>query len=398
MERDLALLHEALAASDQIIARLSAAGFHDIPGNGPVVMAAIALNRTTSGDLLRKTGISAETASQVAGTLLQRGYLQRAGDPDGQREPPSPSRRGLAALCAVMDGIMAERWAALPFRPGDIVVSTLPKSGTTWMQMICALLIFQVPGLPAPLPELSVWLDTENDTRDNLYTSLAAQRHRRFIKSHLALTEIPNDPRVTYIAVARNPLDSVLSLYHQEQRMNSGRTGEGGAPPGGQAPVWSPRDWLLRWIYVDPVPPVGPGSLSRTMQHLSAAWTRRGEANVELVHYEDLGADLEGQMRRIASRLDITVPETTWPGLVQAATFQQMRAAAGQIQPLAKSDDPAAFFRSGTSGVAAELLTSTELAYYYERAARYCPPELLAWLHRADSMAFRANGAAAESL
>ncbi len=41
------------------------------------------------------------------------------------------------------------RWLGFPFRAGDIVISTRSKSGTTWMQMICALLIFQTPELPA---------------------------------------------------------------------------------------------------------------------------------------------------------------------------------------------------------------------------------------------------------
>jgi hypothetical protein len=44
------------------------------------------------------------------------------------------------------------RWHAFQFRHGDIVISTRSKSGTTWVQMICALLIFGEPELPAPLP------------------------------------------------------------------------------------------------------------------------------------------------------------------------------------------------------------------------------------------------------
>ena len=35
------------------------------------------------------------------------------------------------------------RWLAFEPRPGDIVISTRSKHGTSWMQMICALLIFQ---------------------------------------------------------------------------------------------------------------------------------------------------------------------------------------------------------------------------------------------------------------
>ena len=42
----------------------------------------------------------------------------------------------------------------------------------------------------------------------------------------------------------------------------------------------------------------------------------------------------------------------------------------------------AAFFRRGTSGAGAELLTDDELAHYYARAAGLAPAEMLRWLHR----------------
>ena len=51
------------------------------------------------------------------------------------------------------------RWDAFSFRSGDIVISAPSKSGTTWTQMICALLVFQTPELPAPLTVLSPWMD-----------------------------------------------------------------------------------------------------------------------------------------------------------------------------------------------------------------------------------------------
>ena len=46
------------------------------------------------------------------------------------------------------------RWLEFPFRRGDIVISARSKSGTTWMQMICALLVFQTTDLPRPLSVL----------------------------------------------------------------------------------------------------------------------------------------------------------------------------------------------------------------------------------------------------
>ena len=51
------------------------------------------------------------------------------------------------------------RWDGFGFRPGDIVISTRSKHGTTWLQMICALLVLRTPDLPAPLADLSPWLD-----------------------------------------------------------------------------------------------------------------------------------------------------------------------------------------------------------------------------------------------
>ena len=72
------------------------------------------------------------------------------------------------------------RWDGFVFRPGDIVFSTRSRSGTTWMQMICALLIFQTPDRPAPLAEMSPWMEWLPLDREELLAGLAAQKHRRF--------------------------------------------------------------------------------------------------------------------------------------------------------------------------------------------------------------------------
>ncbi len=282
------------------------------------------------------------------------------------------------------------RWLSFPIRPGDIVISTRSKSGTTWMQMICALLIFQTPNLPAPLPELSPWLDSLLTPSSDVFARLAAQQHRRFIKTHTPLDGIPLDPRGTYIVVARHPLDSAVSLYHQGDNLDRDRmrqlTGqaETTGPTRPRPPV---RDWLRSWIDRVEDPREQLDSLDGVLWHLSDAWARRLDPHVVLVHYEDLSADLEGEMRRLADRLELAVPEPAWPGLVDAATFDQMRLRAAQVAP-----DPAdvlknraAFFRRGTSGAGRELLTDDELARYRERTDRLGPPDLLTWLHRGDS-------------
>jgi aryl sulfotransferase len=278
------------------------------------------------------------------------------------------------------------RWTGFPFRDGDIVISTRSKTGTTWVQMICALLIFGTPELPAPLAELSPWLDHLIEPQDAVYARLAAQQHRRFIKTHTPPDGIPLDPRASYIVTARHPLDMFVSLYHQADNIDQARlrelTGQP-EPPGPPRPRTPLHDRLLRWIADDDDPRAYPDSLPGLMWHLSDAWARRGEPNVLLVHYDDLSADLEGQMRGIAARLGIAVPEPAWPALAAAASFDGMRDRADWLVPTAglfKSN--AAFFRRGRSGAGRETLSDSELERYYTRAAQLAPADLLAWLHR----------------
>jgi len=278
------------------------------------------------------------------------------------------------------------RWSGFPFRDGDIVISTRSKSGTTWMQMICALLVFQTPRLPAPLGELSPWLDWQTVPREELFARLAAQPHRRIIKSHTPLDGIPADPRATYIVVARHPLDMAVSLYHQGSNIDRAQVRRlaGQPEPAGPPPPRPPlHEWLTGWIHEDTTPRQRMDSLPGVMWHLTDAWARRGQPNIVLAHYDDLSADLDAEMHRLAGRLGITVPATAWPGLVQAATFDEMRAGADRIiGPPGVLKSSAAFFRRGTSGAGREELSAGELAGYHERAAQLAPPDLLSWLHR----------------
>jgi aryl sulfotransferase len=279
------------------------------------------------------------------------------------------------------------RWLGFPFRSGDIVISTRSKSGTTWMQMICALLVFQTPKLPAPLVELSPWVDWLTQPREQMLAGLADQQHRRFVKTHTPLDGVPVDPHATYLVVARHPLDSAVSLYHQGDNIDRARLRElTGQPEPTRPPRPRPslHDWLVRWIDRQSDPREEMDSLPGVMWHLSDAWSRRAESNVVLVHYDDLIADLDGEMRRLASLLGVSVPRALWPDLVQAATFDEMRANARRTIPSRDGvlKDTAAFFRRGTSGAGREVLSDDEVEHYYARTTSMASASLLRWLHR----------------
>src|SRR6185437_9327347 len=92
-------------------------------------------------------------------------------------EPSGPHGIGSAARMAAVRRYEASmydsnRWDGFELRPGDIIISTPPKCGTTWTQMICALLILQEPELPLPLDTLSPWIDMVTRARTDVFADL----------------------------------------------------------------------------------------------------------------------------------------------------------------------------------------------------------------------------------
>jgi len=288
------------------------------------------------------------------------------------------------------------RWEGFPFRSGDIVISTPPKCGTTWMQMICGLLIFRHPKFDRPLAEISPWLDMVIRDRDEVFALLEAQRHRRFIKTHTPLDGLPFDERVTYICVGRDPRDVAVSWDHHFANMDldvflaarAKTMGEDDLaelmaldpPPTGE--TLEERFW--HWIN-NPAPPVHSiCSLRSTLQQFDEALRASDRANVVVFHYGDLKADLEGEMRRLAKRLAIVVPEDRWPILVEAASFERMRERADELVPNSTDalwKENREFFHAGRGGQWRDFFDDEASRRYEKRVAALARPDVAAWAH-----------------
>lgn len=266
----------------------------------------------------------------------------------------------------------SDRWRRFPFREGDIVVSTRSKSGTTWVQQICLSLVHGSPALPAPLGQLSPWVDWLTEPEEVLFSRLDAQPGRRVVKTHTPLDGVVIDPRATYVVVVRDPLDMAVSLYHQGDNLDRERiaelTGRTASAPSPRPPL---SDWLVRWTTDEADPMLSMDSLAGIVHHAADAWARGDDERVLVVRYEELVADLEGQIRWLADRLGIMLDPQVWPSLVAGATFASMRAAATERVPGHRGvlKDPAAFFRRGTPGAGREVLAAEDLAAY-ERKVR----------------------------
>lgn len=278
----------------------------------------------------------------------------------------------------------SERWAGFEHRPGDVVISTRSKCGTTWVQMICLLLVHGAP-LPAPLAELSPWLDWDVEPLDVVRERLEAQRSRRVIKTHTPLDGLPLDPEVRYVVVGRHPLDVAVSMFHHVGNIDRHRSDQlRGRDESSAAATPALHEWMDTWIDDRRRPSEALDTLAGNVHHVADAWSRRDGGNVLLVHFADLLQEREASMRRIAAWLEIDVPSRSWPSLSDAASFEAMRARPAATVPdrLGVLRDPAAFFRTGSSGDGLRACSADQRRRYRERMASLASPQVQTWLDR----------------
>ncbi|MGH6870065.1 MAG: sulfotransferase domain-containing protein [Rhizomicrobium sp.] len=283
----------------------------------------------------------------------------------------------------------SRHWDRYKPRPGDVVVATAPKVGTTWTQRIVSLLIFQSPE-PRPIVETSPWIDCRFQIPiDAALGLLEAQTHRRAVKSHLPFDALPVHDEVRYIHTARGGLDACFSFHNHIAGFNAGaldnfdRIGLEDEtirktyprPPADQ------RGFFHFWI--ESKSGTGSAQAGDFFDIERSYWAERKRENLLLVHYNDLKADLSGEMKRIAAFLGIETPPALWPRLVEAATFEAMKRDGQALLPslaLVFQDAHNTFLNKGTNGRWRDVLTDDDVALYRRRAAEELSPALDRWL------------------
>jgi DNA-binding MarR family transcriptional regulator len=89
-----------------VAAHLAAAGFDDLPRNGPFVLGGMASHGGSAVEMIRSLGVTRQAASQLIDTLVLRGYLSREINPEDRRRMNIVlTERGGAAAAAIRAGI-----------------------------------------------------------------------------------------------------------------------------------------------------------------------------------------------------------------------------------------------------------------------------------------------------
>ncbi|MBT0956680.1 sulfotransferase domain-containing protein [Alphaproteobacteria bacterium KMM 3653] len=269
------------------------------------------------------------------------------------------------------------RWDHLTLRPDDIIVVTPPKSGTTWMQTIIALLLSGDPEVETELMVKMPWVDIRLRDMAPIADHLEAMPHRRSMKSHTPLDGLPLHPQAQYICVFRHPLDTHFSMRRHMQNM--------------------PISWFDHWFPQDDPDTTfrrfldggaegfdgDAAPLAHILRHFHCAKAMAERPNVTLFHYADMTRDLPATFDKLANLLGTPHPHALMQRLIQTASFDHMKSNAARFAPsggkgMMRSDSD--FFHSGSSGKWQGKLTADQLSAYDSIMQAALTEDERAWL------------------
>lgn len=271
-------------------------------------------------------------------------------------------------------------WNSFEFRDGDIVIATYAKSGTTWVQQIAAQLIFDGDDNNS-VWSASPWFDSRTLAPESR-ESVAIQKHRRFIKSHLPADALVISPLAKYLYIARDGRDAALSYFNHHFNANDDYFARYQANAN---PDWPPFErctddplaFFRHWLDCDGAP------YWPFWGHIRSWWTIRHQQNVLLLHFADLKSDLPGSIRQIAEFLEIAIDAETLPKIVEHCGFDYMKANAARFAPRGGAGwrgGAGTFINQGTNGRWREVLTPDDIEAYERKAESELGSTCARWL------------------
>lgn len=272
-------------------------------------------------------------------------------------------------------------WNDFDFRDDDIIIATYAKSGTTWVQQIVSQLLFDgEEGLE--VAEMSPWLDLRVPPKEIKLPEVAAQQHRRFIKTHLPVDALVFSPQAKYIYIGRDGRDVVWSMYNHhssanEDWYNALNLTPGLVGPPIDEPVDSVEQYFLDWMGKDGHP------FWPFWENIGSWWNIRELPNVFLVHFSKLKEDMPGEIRRIADFLDIAVDDTLFDTIVGHCSFDYMKANATKSVPMGGvfwEGGATTFIHKGTNGRWHDVLSAEDSQRYEKMAVDKLGDDCARWL------------------
>lgn len=230
--------------------------------------------------------------------------------------------------------------AAFQARPTDVLITTAPKAGTTWMQQILHQLrsggddrfysIFrEVPWLELPHDEL---------TLEQRLAAFDKLPEPRVFKTHCTREQTPGIGTARIILTTRDPRDCCVSFYHHLRDLTDAVKERSGI----QIPE-TMEQHVEYWL-----------RFGGWYRNVKSWWPLRDHPGVLMLRYEDLKTDLRAGLDRIIDFLGWSVSDEEMARVMEYCSFQWMKQNAARFTRQGHRDEeyfkPGGFIRRGVIG------------------------------------------------
>ncbi len=255
-------------------------------------------------------------------------------------------------------------------RPTDILITTAPKAGTTWMQQILYQIISGGNDVFSSIFDVVPWLERprQNKSRKKVLQEYAAMKDPRIFKTHCTYAQTPGHDHVRIILSSRDPRDCCVSFYHHIMDM----TDEARALAGLSAPA-SFADYFRHWM-----------SFGAWFRNIQSWWPHYHDSNVLWLRYQDMKQDLGGAVDQILFFLDHQLLKEQRERVLEYSSFPWMKHHAERFTRFSDRDGnnfkPGGFIRKGQVGDYRSLLSPEHEEQIMEKAEAMLEPQCLAFL------------------
>lgn len=211
-------------------------------------------------------------------------------------------------------------------RPTDVLITTAPKAGTTWMQQILHQLRTGGDDAFANIFDVVPWLEypAGDDDIEHVLARYERITNPRVFKTHCTYEQTPGVETVRVILSSRDPRDCCVSYYHHVMGLSEEIRSAMSFP----APV-SFNDVYERWL-----------TFGAWYRNVRSWWPHRKDKNVLWLRYEDMKRDLEASIDEILVFLGWPLSANQRKNVLRYCSFEWMREHANRFIPMSAANRP----------------------------------------------------------
>lgn len=255
-------------------------------------------------------------------------------------------------------------------RPTDVLITTAPKAGTTWMQQILHQLRSGGDTEFTDIDEVVPWLERQRTGRDwrQVLADFEERPAPRIFKTHCTWEQTPGREIARIVLTVRDPRDCCISFYHHLLDMTDAALQRHGLERPSSLDAYV-DDWLASGAW---------------FRNVSGWWPQRHRDNLLMLRYTDLKADLRAAMGRLLAFLGWSVTPQALERALQLSSFQWMKANSERFA--GRDDDgrplfrPGGFIRKGEAGDYKSRLSAAQESRILQRCRDELPPDCLLYL------------------